>query len=487
MTAGSNRKGAPLMSFSRTPSGRLVFWVAVSLLLPLEHAASQDRGDPQPPLAFVGVNVIPLAGSTAVLPDYTVIVRDGRIAAMGPSSRVAVPGNAVRIASDGRYLMPGLADMHVHLEHFDDPGYLQLFLVNGITSVRSMDGRPNILDWKRRADAGALPSPAIYTAGQVIDGDPPVRDDNRVVRTADEARGAVAEQASEGYDFIKIYANLSPDAFRAIMAAARARRLPVAGHIPDAVPLDEFLAAGMASIEHLGDYANAIQAGDPMPQGGRDPARRRLDLQVDSSRAAALASRLARSGAWVVPTMILSDRAVAPPDVLRRWMSDPEVAVIDRGILQYYWEAGVTRAAQRLDAEGWRLVERGRLNRIALVDAFRRAGVPMLVGTDTPQPFVFPGASVHDELANFVAAGFTPEGALIAATRDAARFMGQERLWGTVEPGKRADLLLLEANPLQDIGTTRRIAGVVAQGRWFPASRLQEMRASVERLAAASN
>jgi imidazolonepropionase-like amidohydrolase len=466
----------------------LLFLVAGSLLLPLEDGASQDRpAETRPTLAFVGVNVIPLAGSRAVLPDYTVIVRDGRIAAMGPRRRVTVPAKASRIAATRQYLMPGLADMHAHLEHFDDPAYLQLFLVNGVTSVRSMDGRSHILEWKRRAAAGTMPSPAIYTSGRVLDGDPPVRSDNWAIRTADEARVAVEEQASQGYDFIKVYANLSTDAFRAIIEDARARRLPVAGHIPHAVSIEEALAAGMASIEHLGDYANAIEAGDLRPAPGRrDPARRRLALQVDSSKMAGLASQLARSGTWVVPTMITYDRAVLRPSVLQSWMADPAVAVIDRGILRYYWEASVARAGQGLDAEGWRLVEQGRLNRLALVDAFRRAGVRLLVGTDTPQPFVIPGASVHEELANFVAAGFSPEAALIAATRDAARFMAQERLWGTVELGKRADLLLLKGNPLQDISATRRIAGVMAQGRWFPAWRLQEMRASVEKRAAVS-
>jgi hypothetical protein len=382
--------------------------------------------------------------------------------------------------------MPGLADMHVHLEHFDDPAYLQLFLINGITFVRSMDGRPFILDWKRRASSGTLPSPHIYTAGPVLDGDPPARSDNRALRDGNEARRAVEEQASEGYDFVKIYANLSTEPFYAVMAAARARRLPVAGHMPHAVPFQEVLTGGMASIEHLGDFANTIQAGDPQLPGRADPARRRLALQVDSSRIAALATRLAHSGVWVVPTMVQADRAVAPPNVLQDWMSDPAVALIDRGILQYYWLASVTRAGEGLDATGWSLVEQSRVNRIALVSAFRQAGVPALVGTDTPQPFVFPGAAIHEELANFVAAGFSPERALIAATRDAARFVGDERLWGTVERGKRAHLLLLDANPLQDIGATRRIAGVMVQGRWFAASRLQEMRIAVETLAAAS-
>jgi imidazolonepropionase-like amidohydrolase len=474
------------MSFLRTSFVRFV-QVLVTTVLPLNNVVGQNTNtDTRPALAFVGVNVSPLSDSTTVLSDHTVVVRDGRIINIGPRASVTVPTDAIQIAGAGKYLMPGLADMHVHLEHFDDPEYLELFLISGVTSVRSMDGVPQILEWKRRAAAGTLRSPAIYTAGPVLDGDPPVRPENRALRTAADGRVAVEEQAAQGYDFIKVYANLSLDAFRGIVAAARARGLPVAGHIPRAVPLEEFLAANPVSIEHVGDFADAIQVGEPSQQARAAPGRRRLHFQADSSKMFALATRLARSGTWIVPTTVDADRAVARPEVLKAWMADPGVAVIDRGILQYYWQAAVTRAGLQLDEAGWKMVEQSRSNRLALLDAFRRAGVRMLIGTDTPQPFVFPGASVHEELANFVAAGFSPHRALIVATRDAARFMGQQQLWGTVESGKRADLLLLDSNPLQDISATRRIAGVLVQGRWLPASRLQEMRASIERRAAAS-
>ena len=466
----------------------LLLSVTACVPTPAAQISGDNVGMNNPPstVAFVGANILPMTGDETVLRDHTVIVRDGRIAAIGPRRRIEVPASAVRISATGRYLMPALADMHAHLEHFDDPAYLQLFLINGIGFVRSMDGRSFILDWKRSAAAGTLLSPHIYTAGQVLDGDPPVRPDQRVLKDADDARRAVEEQASEGYDFIKVYANLSPEAFRSVISAARARGLPVAGHIPDAVPFEEVLAAGMVSFEHLGDFANDIQRGNPGPRRRWDSATRRLAIQVDSAKMAALAAQLAHSGVWVVPTMVLADRAIVPLNVLDRWMSDSTVAVIDRGILRY-WRGTVARGAQALDSAGWALVDRSRLNRIALVSAFRQAGVPMLVGTDTPQPFVFPGASVHEELANFVAAGFSPESALIAATRDAARFVGEEKLWGTVEVGKRADLLLLDANPLRDISATRRIAGLMVRGQWVEASRLQDMQWSVEKLAAASH
>jgi imidazolonepropionase-like amidohydrolase len=456
------------------------------LLLPGTAAGQHPSADAEPILAIVGANVIPMTRNQRVLPDQTVIVRDGRIATIGPRGQTAVPPNAVRVDAAGQYLMPALADMHVHLEHFDDPAYLQLFLVYGVTFVRSMDGRPQILEWKRAAADGSLLAPRIYTAGPILDGDPPARPDNRSVGDGDEARLAVAEQADAGYDFIKIYTNLSPEAYRAIVEAAQARGLPVAGHVPRAVGFRVLLADSIASIEHLGDFAEALRVeGFELPPEAQ-ALERRLAAQVDSTRLDALASEIARSGTWIVPTMVQSDRGVANPAMLERWLADPAVAAVDQGMVEYYWRGSVLRAGEGLDEQGWSLVELARANRLSVVGAFHRAGVRMLVGTDTPQPFVVPGASVHEELANFVAAGLSPEEALAAATREAARFVGQESLWGTVEPGKRADLLLLEANPLAAIVATRRIVGVVAQGRWLPPERLRDMRAAVERVAAAS-
>jgi len=459
---------------------------ALLLLLPGVAASQEGPGETKAILAIVGAHVIPMAGNQRVLRDQTVIVREGRIAAIGPRNQTVIPPDALRVDAAGQYLTPGLADMHVHLEHFDDLAYLQSFLVFGVTFVRSMDGRPNILDWKRAAMSGTLRSPQIYTARPILDGNPPVRADNRAVGSGAEARTAVTEQADAGYDFIKIYGNLSPEAYRAIVATARERRLRIAGHVPHAVGISALLADGVATIEHLGDYADALRVDGAELPAGTQALKRRLAAELDPTRMAALASELARSSTWVVPTMVQADRSVASPVTLERWLADPTVATVDQGIVENYWSGSVLRAGGGLDEQGWSLVERGRVNRLRVVREFHRAGVLMLVGTDTPQPFVVPGASVHEELANFVAAGLSPEQALTAATRDAARFLGQESIWGTIEPGKRADLLLLAANPLEDIAATRRINGGVAQGRWLPADRLRDMRAAVERVAAAS-
>jgi imidazolonepropionase-like amidohydrolase len=459
---------------------------AVLLLLPGVAACQKSVVDAESTLAIVGVNVIPMAGNQRLLPDQTVIVREGRISTIGPRRQTAVQPDAVRVDAAGQYLIPALADMHVHLEHFDDPAYLQSFLVFGVTFVRNMDGRPQVLEWKRAAANGTLLSPLIYTAGPVLDGDPPARPDNRAVGSGGEAQSVVAEQADAGYDFIKIYSNLSPEVYRAIVEAARVRGLPIAGHVPPAVGVRALLADSVASIEHLGDFADALRVeGSELPPGAQ-ALKRRLAAELDPTRMAALTSELARSGTWVVPTMVQADRGVANPATLERWLAEPAVATVDQGIVENYWRGSALRAGSGLDEQGWSLVERGRVNRLRVVGEFHRAGVRMLVGTDSPQPFVVPGASVREELANLVAAGLSTEQALAAATRDAARFLGQESVWGTVEPGKRADLLLLEANPLADIEATRGIVGLVAQGRWLSAERLRDMRAAVEQVAAAS-
>ena len=460
--------------------------VATLLLLPHAVRAQDPTVEEEPTLAIVGVSVVTMAEGQRLLPDQTVIVRQGRIAALGPRDQTAVPADADRVEAAGLYLMPALADMHAHLEHFDDPAYLQLFLTYGVTFVRSMDGRPRILEWKRGAATRNLLSPLIHTAGPVLDGNPPARADNLALGDADEAWQAVNEQADAGYDFIKIYANLSPEVYRAIIAAAQARRLPVAGHIPRAVELEAVIDDGVASIEHLGDFAGILRTRDAEPSEQARGLERRLAFDVDQTRMATLASDLGRGRTWIVPTAIQSDRVIARPDVVERWLADPTVAAVDQGMVEFYWRASVLRAGERLDEQGWSLVARGRPNRLAAIRAFHRAGVNLLVGTDTPQPFVVPGISVHEELTNFVEAGLSTEQALAAATREAARFVGQEEVWGTVEPGKRADLLLLEADPLNDIAATRRIVGLVAQGRWMPAARLSEIRTAVERVAAAS-
>jgi len=424
-----------------------------------------------PQLAIVGVAVIPMTEGTTILNDRTVLIRDGRIEAIGARSKVRVPAGARIIDGKGKYLMPGLADMHVHLEYIEDPEVLKLFVSRGVTTVRNMDGQPFILGWRGDVAAGRTIGPRIVTAGPIIDGSPPARPDNLAVADAAAARAAVAAQAAAGYDFIKLYSNLSLDAYSAAVAEARARGLRVAGHIPTAVGLEKALESRW-SVEHLGDFASlmASQGGPPTPSW----ARRGLSAPLDQARLAALAAQLAKAKVWVVPTVIQQDRWLAPKAEVERWLAEPAIRNIPAAIIAQ-WRTPMERISSRMDEGDWAMVAQGRRNRLATIAAFHRAGVPLAVGSDTPNPFVAMGASVHQELANFVEAGLSPHEALRAATVAPARMLGLEREQGTVEAGKRADLLLLGSNPLEDVGRAAKPAGMVLAGRWFTAEELEAL------------
>jgi imidazolonepropionase-like amidohydrolase len=411
-------------------------------------------------IAIVNTTVLPLTANGLVLANHTVVIAADRIAIVGPSASTNIPKGTRRIDGRGKFVIPGLADMHVHLEYFDEPGILGLFIANGVTTVRNMDGRPYLLDWRRRIAAGELEGPRIYTAGPLLDGSPPVRPDNTVVASASAARDAVAAQAAAGYDFIKVYSALSREAYDAIIAMANRNRLYVAGHVPRAVGLDATIASGLRSIEHLGDFAAAIQAGEA--PGWSKPY---LSMPVDTDRMAALGQRLAAARVWNVPTLLQPERELQRVEAISQRLASEEVGYIPADGRKQ-WESQARRVAARLDDDDWTLIAGGRAHRLMLVNAFHMAGVSILAGTDTPNPFVVPGFSLHDELELLVEGGLTPAQALAAATREAARF-SEASDWGTIAAGKSADLVVLEANPLQRISNTRRIAGVVVRGRWI--------------------
>lgn len=432
--------------------------LAASIAASALHLHAQPA--PAQTVAIVGATVFPMSANTSMLRDHTVVVAGNRITAIGPSATISVPSGARRVDGRGKYLIPGLADMHVHLEYFDKPDILALFLANGVTTVRNMDGRPYLLDWKRRIAAGELSGPRIYTAGPLLDGKPPVRPDNTVVETPEAARVEVAAQIAAGYDFVKVYSGLSPSAYQAISDAARRGGRDVSGHVPRAVGLEAVLASGQHAIEHLQDYGPAIEADTAQAW-----SKRYLSMPVTPAKIRAIAERQAKAGVWNVPTLIQPEREVLRDDEITARLASDEVQFIPAEGRKL-WEQQTRRGAARMDDEDWKLIAAGRAHRLMLVAGFRDAGVPMVSGSDTPNPFVVPGFSLHDELALLVKAGCTPVEALAASTREAARFMGTSD-WGTIESGKAADLLLLEASPLDDIANTRRIAGVMAAGRWL--------------------
>jgi imidazolonepropionase-like amidohydrolase len=418
--------------------------------------------------AFVGVTVVPM-DSPRVLPDQVVLVQGERILEIGSSAAVHVPRLANRIDAQGRFLLPGLADMHVHL--MEGEAYFPLFLANGVTTIRNMAGGPEVSALRDRVNSGALIGPTIYTAGPILDGSPPVWEGSDVVITPEQARKIVENQKSAGYDFLKVYDNLLPAAYEAIIKAAEQVRMPVAGHVPPYVGLQRALDAHQRSIEHLTGYFEWLQrAGSPFlpandhetfPHPAHLLAKRQVLIDwVDESGIPRVAAATAKAGTWNVPTLVAWRNMTPHADLDASWKRpNMNYATV---MLREWWNSdnGYTR-------DDWASKRRGDALRAKIVTALHGAGAGLLVGTDTPHPFVMPGFSVHEELSNFVTLGMSPYEALKAATVDAAEFMGVPGYFGVIRPGVRADLILLEANPLDDVRNTSRIAGVMVRGHWL--------------------
>lgn len=431
--------------------------------------------------AITNVSVIPMTSET-LISDATVLVRDGRIAAVGPRSRVSVPEAARRIDGRGRFLIPGLSDMHVHLFSDDEEGLkpvapdeLGVMLANGVTTIRIMIGTPEHLALRRDIEAGRVLGPQLWIASPQFTGR---KDSNaRVVTTPEEARAAVKEVADAGYDFIKLTLQISPSVFDAIVSEAARNAIRVVGHVDPRVGVARAIAAGQ-HIEHLDNYMESVLADDsPIKSSVSDLGVFRLRNwesidHVDDRKVARIAETTARARVWTCPTLTLfkygfaihrSDAEIrSQPD----WALQPK-AHRDRylGAHERYWKNPPSEARRK------RYVE----VRNHLVNAIFNAGGRILAGSDAPEWFLGYGFTLHRELESLVAAGLTPWQALAAATRNPAEFLHALSEWGTIEPGKRADLVLLSANPLDDIRNTTRIEAVSVGGRWLERATLQRM------------
>jgi hypothetical protein len=440
-----------------------------------EPSVSPFTDAPSGGFAITGATVVTMAGG--VLANHTVVVTGDRITALGPSAEVAVPAGATVIDGAGKWVMPGLADMHVHLWNKDD---LTLFLAAGVTTVRNMFGAPRHLTWRSQIAAGQWIGPTIVTAGPIIDGDPPVWPGSAVLDDPADADKLVAEQKAAGYDFVKPYSGLSFEAYQALVAAAKHHDMPLEGHVPFAVGLSAAIAAGQRSIEHLDSWLYAM-----LPEhvdlsrlrGTNEEAKRTALSQFDPSRLPALIGQAVAAHTWICPTLTVGERTGAlddlpalrqrttwldlmPPAMSERWEQDPRVARYD------FRDYGTLRAAAKLDAE--------------IVGALAQANAQLLVGTDAGSPFVIPGASLHDEIELLVAAGFPRPRALRAATADAAKFLGAPHEAGVIEVGARADLLLLPVDPLT-AALPLIPDGVMVRGRWLPRDRLEAALADIKR------
>lgn len=428
--------------------------------------------------SFVVRHVTVIDGTdVAPQPDRTVVVADGRIAAIG-DAELAVTGTPREIDGRGKFLIPGLWDMHTHMTAM--PGFAELFVANGVIGVRDMFALPSqIAGVKRAIAAGERPGPRIVGAGRIVDGEQPIWPGSHEVKTAEDGTKVVATAVDEGSEFIKVYSKLSRDAYFAIATECKRRGVAFAGHVPRTVTAQEAAAAGQRSIEHMNGVLEAACRDSGRAMDLEVPRSERQELMVthyDAAKAAALAQALTDHGTWMCPTFTVL-RAIAHLD-------DPQFTADDRTrylspFFVQMWQPKNDRRFAAMTADDWAVQKRTYQRQLEAGKVLHAHGVRFLAGTDTGNPYCFPGFSLHDELQLLVAIGMTPMAALQCATRNPAQYLGLERDLGTIAVGKVASLVLLAADPLVDIANTKLIVAVAAEGRLYDRARLDAMLAAI--------
>ena len=439
-----------------------------------------------PAIAFVHVAVVPM-DRERVLPDHTVIVSDGKITAVGPTSKVKVPAGAIRIEARGRYLLPALSDMHVHVEGeswnallspvakaasktvpFED--FLFPYVANGVTTVQVLSGTRELLPVRGQIAQGDLLAPRLILA-RMIDGPdkawpPPL---SSWVSTAEEARKATLQAKADGYDKMKVYSFLSKESYDAIIATAREQQMDVVGHIPYSLSVEYVVDAGQKMIAHTEEVAKHAHG---------DYSKERISY---------FAGRIADGRVWMTPTLVTTRRIIdefTDPDGL---FTRPEAAYSAHPMQREIWSFIANMYHQIPPDAQSKLRDDFEKFQKPFTKVFHEKGGQLMTGTDSLMPRLVAGYSLHQELREFVAVGLTPFEALRASTTVPYEYLGEAKQAGTIEVGKRSDLLLVDANPLENISATSRIAGIMMRGRWIAKEEIdRRMREIARRSANAS-
>jgi len=439
-------------------------------------------------LIFTNVNVVNTRDGE-VSRNMTVLVSDGKIQKVAKIGLIGTGRNIRVVNAAGKYLIPGLWDMHVHTggaEPWDERIIYPLYVANGVTAVRDMSGDPDELEARRdQIERGHLVGPHLFLGGPFVD-DASYNDPFNLA-TPEDAPGALDASVRHGADFVEVSANLSRSSYLAIAREATKRKLRMAGQVPVEVSVSEASASGQRSIEHLAGMALACSS--------RENELRNRELQAlathnmtafvaahqqaigtyDAKKASSLFMELSMNNTWQVPTLVWSEARAA---TTRADLSAlPQLKYVPAAVREHW-------ATARNSSQGQlSLLKQQALQNRDLVTTMRRAGVQFMAGSGGPAPYIFPGSSLHDELELLVKTGFTPLQALQAATFNPALFMVKLDKYGVVEKGHVADLVLLEANPLDDISNTRKIDSVVMQGNYYSREDLDRMLAGVAALA----
>ncbi len=410
-------------------------------------------------IVFEHVNVIPMTRET-VLKDYSVRVKDGRFVEVGPGGKIKIPAGATRIDGKGKYLTPGMGEMHGHIpppaapkEFIDD--VLFLYVANGITTVRGMLGHPGQLDFREKAKRNEIIAPALYLAGPSFSG--------ATVKNPAQAVERVKQQKAEGWDLLKIHPGVSRESYDAMAKTARELGISFSGHIPAEVGILHALEQKQETVDHLDGYIEYLD---------------KLGSPITDAQLVDVAKKTKSAGAWVVPTMVLWETIIGAPDAASLH-AFPELKYMPRETVKQWTEAFAGRQStpqfSRVKAQ------RVAADRKRLLKVMDQQGVKILFGTDSPQQFSVPGFSMIRELKSMHEAGMKPYDILRSGTARVGEYLKAKDSFGTIAVGQRADAILVEANPLEDIGNLSKISGVLVRGKWMPKSEIQ---AGLEKIAA---
>jgi len=426
---------------------------AVMVLL----ASMQAGAQPPKSVVFSNVSVVPMTGNQ-VLPNHTVVITGDRITAVGPARTAKVPEGATRIDGQGKYLMPGLAEMHGHIPGGNAPrefvdNVLFLYVASGVTTVRGMQGAPGQIDLREAAKRGEIVAPNLYLAGPQFSGGS--------VKSAEDAIARVKQQKSEGWDLLKVQEGLSVPAYDAMAKTAKQVGIRFGGHVPDEVGLLHAMDMGQETFDHIDGYVEQLD-------GRAKP--------VEDKALQDLVQRTKKAGAWIVPTMFVWETLQGPVTLESRtglaelrYMPAPQVEQWTKGLDARLKNPQYDAAQAKLHID----------NRMKILKALQDGGARILLGSDAPQQFNVPGFSIHREMRRMADAGINAYEIVKSGTANVGQYFKAQDSFGTIAVGQRADLILVDANPLENVSNMEKRSGVMVRGRWLPASEIDAALAKI--------
>ena len=423
-------------------------------------------------LVFKNVNILPMVNEEEVLVDQHVIVKDNKIEKIGPSYETEIPKGAIIVEGRGKYLMPGLIDAQARIPRADADGNeqhvletLYLYLANGITSVRGTTGSPYHLGLKKRAAEGSILSPRIFISSPSLNGN--------TVRSFEEVRSKVSKYKLDGYDFLKIHPGLKLDIFDEVVRVADRVKIPLSGHVPSKVGIQRVLdSESYASIEYMDGYIRGMVPSaynvNPDSAGFFDY---NFTSKADISNIIDLAATTRSKYVWIIPCQSLIERWLSPKSA-SAFSYEPEMRYVSKGMINR-WTASKSRVQEDANYDPFSYADYISL-RQKVLRSLDRTGVNLLLGSGSPQVFNVAGFAIHNELQAMANAGLTTYTILKSGTTNAALWLNQEKTFGTVQEGLEADLILLSANPMDDVSYFKFLDGVMLKGMWITKAEIDQ-------------